>query len=105
MSSVALRRFAITCRSPSSIYHRRTFATSSPLFTETNSSNDNAATSTVSPDTPRTITLIPGDGIGPEISHSVQKIFEAAGVPLSWESVDVTPVKAVRNNHSMPFFS
>jgi isocitrate dehydrogenase (NAD+) len=36
-----------------------------------------------------------GDGIGPEISNSVQKIFEAAGVPLSWESVDVTPVKSV----------
>jgi isocitrate dehydrogenase (NAD+) len=36
-----------------------------------------------------------GDGIGPEISESVQKIFEAAGVPLGWESVDVTPVKSV----------
>ncbi len=38
-----------------------------------------------------------GDGIGPEISESVQKIFEAAGVPLGWESVDVTPVKSVWN--------
>lgn len=28
----------------------------------------------------RTVTLIPGDGIGPEISSSVQKIFAAAGV-------------------------
>ena len=27
-----------------------------------------------------TCTLIPGDGIGPEISESVQKIFQAAGV-------------------------
>ena len=36
-----------------------------------------------------------GDGIGPEISNSVQKIFEAAGVPIAWEPVDVTPVKAV----------
>ena len=25
-------------------------------------------------------TLIPGDGIGPEISESVQQIFQAAGV-------------------------
>ena len=42
-----------------------------------------------------------GDGIGPEISSSVQKIFEAAGVPISWESVDVTPVKGVRDERSV----
>jgi Isocitrate/isopropylmalate dehydrogenase len=28
----------------------------------------------------RTVTLIPGDGIGPEISAAVQKIFSAAEV-------------------------
>jgi len=41
----------------------------------------------------RTVTLIPGDGIGPEISQAVQKIFVAAKVPIQWEEVDVTPVK------------
>merc|ERR1719187_3216460 len=41
----------------------------------------------------RTVTLIPGDGIGPEISAAVQKIFAAAKVPIKWEEVDVTPVK------------
>jgi len=41
----------------------------------------------------RLVTLIPGDGIGPEISAAVQKIFAAANVPIEWESVDVTPVK------------
>ncbi|CAL4131828.1 unnamed protein product, partial [Meganyctiphanes norvegica] len=41
----------------------------------------------------RTVTLIPGDGIGPEISKSVQQIFAAAKVPIKWEEVDVTPVK------------
>jgi isocitrate/isopropylmalate dehydrogenase len=46
-----------------------------------------------------------GDGIGPEIANSVKKIFEAAGVPLSWESVDVTPVKSVRNFFLKIFFS
>lgn len=39
------------------------------------------------------VTLIPGDGIGPEISAAVQKIFETASVPITWESVDVTPVR------------
>jgi len=41
----------------------------------------------------KTVTLIPGDGIGPEIAASVQKIFSAAEVPVSWEPVDVTPVR------------
>ncbi|KAH6560401.1 hypothetical protein BASA50_006626 [Batrachochytrium salamandrivorans] len=40
----------------------------------------------------RIVTIIPGDGIGPEISRSVQQIFAADNVPIVWESVDVTPV-------------
>ena len=31
------------------------------------------------------ITLINGDGIGPEISQSVMKIFEAAGLEINWD--------------------
>ena len=33
----------------------------------------------------KTITLIPGDGIGPEISDAVTKIIEAAGVKINWD--------------------
>lgn len=58
MSSVVLRRLAIKCRPATSIYHGRNFTTSSPLLNETNSSNTD--TTTPSPDTPRTVTLIPG---------------------------------------------
>jgi len=35
------------------------------------------------------ITLIPGDGIGPEISKAVQDIFKAANAPIDWEPVTV----------------
>lgn len=31
------------------------------------------------------VTLIPGDGIGPEIVESVKAIFKAADAPISWE--------------------
>jgi isocitrate dehydrogenase (NAD+) len=31
------------------------------------------------------ISLLPGDGIGPEITQSVQDVFKAAGVPIEWE--------------------
>jgi len=33
----------------------------------------------------RQVTLIPGDGIGPEITEAVKAIFSAANVPVSWE--------------------
>jgi isocitrate dehydrogenase (NAD+) len=35
---------------------------------------------------PHKITLIPGDGIGPEITSAVVRIIEAAGVDIEWES-------------------
>jgi isocitrate dehydrogenase (NAD+) len=34
-----------------------------------------------------TITLIPGDGIGPEVSKAVQVILAAAGVSIDWEEI------------------
>ncbi|MDT5294309.1 MAG: isocitrate dehydrogenase [Acidobacteriota bacterium] len=33
-----------------------------------------------------TITLIPGDGIGPEVSSAVVRIIEASGVAVQWET-------------------
>lgn len=43
----------------------------------------------------RTVTLIPGDGIGPEISQAVVDIFQAAGAPIKWETVNVSPETGV----------
>lgn len=34
-----------------------------------------------------TITLIPGDGIGPEVSFAVKEILAAAGVDIQWEEI------------------
>jgi isocitrate dehydrogenase (NAD+) len=34
-----------------------------------------------------TITLIPGDGIGPEVSKAVKRILAAAGVEIEWEEI------------------
>jgi isocitrate dehydrogenase (NAD+) len=35
-----------------------------------------------------TITLIPGDGIGPEVTGAVTRILAAAGVDIQWETYD-----------------
>jgi isocitrate dehydrogenase (NAD+) len=34
---------------------------------------------------PHTVTLIPGDGIGPEITEAVVRVVEAAGADVAWE--------------------
>merc|ERR1719334_2628051 len=47
-------------------------------------------------------TLIPGDGIGPEISDSVMKIFDAAGAPISWEERNVTAMKGPGGKWMIP---
>lgn len=39
-----------------------------------------------------TVSLIEGDGIGPEISQSVKDIYAAANVPIKWEPCDVGPI-------------
>src|ERR1700747_2037624 len=34
------------------------------------------------------VTLLPGEGIGPEVSTAVRRILEAAGVKIDWEEID-----------------
>ncbi|EDV27068.1 uncharacterized protein TRIADDRAFT_54615 [Trichoplax adhaerens] len=50
----------------------------------------------------RRVTLIPGDGIGPEISEAVKEIFATAKAPIEWDQVDVTPVKAASGKYVIP---
>ncbi|KAI8850118.1 hypothetical protein BC829DRAFT_425226 [Chytridium lagenaria] len=38
----------------------------------------------------RTVTLIPGDGIGHEMAQAVKTIFKAAHVPIEWEQFDLS---------------
>src|SRR5262245_15100736 len=33
---------------------------------------------------PHSVVLIPGDGIGPEVSEAALRVIEAAGVPIRW---------------------
>lgn len=40
-----------------------------------------------------TVTLIPGDGIGKEITDSVKKIFKAENVPVRWEEIQMSGLK------------
>jgi isocitrate dehydrogenase (NAD+) len=48
------------------------------------------------------ITLITGDGIGPEIIESVKQIFKAAKVPIEWEEVNAGIVSLEQGEDLIP---
>ena len=50
----------------------------------------------------RVITLIPGDGIGPEITESVVRIFKAAGLNIDWDRHDAGMAAFAKYNQSLP---
>ena len=50
----------------------------------------------------RTITLIPGDGIGPEVTEAVVRILKAAGLDLEWERHDAGVTAFARYKQSLP---
>ncbi|WMJ72777.1 isocitrate/isopropylmalate family dehydrogenase [Cytophagaceae bacterium ABcell3] len=50
----------------------------------------------------RIVTLMPGDGIGPEIVESVKEIFSAAGVPIGWEEEDAGQVALDKKGELIP---
>jgi isocitrate dehydrogenase (NAD+) len=49
-----------------------------------------------------TITLIPGDGIGPEVTEAVLRIFAAAGLGIEWERHDAGVIAYKRHGQTLP---
>lgn len=49
-----------------------------------------------------TITLIPGDGIGPEVTAAVIRIFKVAGLAIEWDRQDAGVVAFKRDGQSLP---
>jgi isocitrate dehydrogenase (NAD+) len=49
-----------------------------------------------------TITLIPGDGIGPEVTDAVVRILGAAGVSIDWERHDAGLLAFQNTGHTLP---
>ena len=50
----------------------------------------------------QTITLIPGDGIGPEVTEAVVRIFKVAQVDIEWERHDAGVTAFKRYGQSLP---
>src|SRR5687768_9319855 len=47
----------------------------------------------------RVVTLIPGDGIGPDITSATRSVIEAAGVTLDWDE-QLAGVAALDKHHT-----
>ena len=48
------------------------------------------------------ITLIPGDGIGPEVTGAVIRILEASGVQIAWDRHDAGAMAFERTGSTLP---
>lgn len=48
------------------------------------------------------VTLIPGDGIGPEVTQAAVKVIEASGVSINWDRVDAGGAVAVTHGTPLP---
>ena len=49
-----------------------------------------------------TITLIPGDGIGPEVTEAVVRILKASGAAIDWDTQLAGVVAFERTGHALP---
>jgi isocitrate dehydrogenase (NAD+) len=48
------------------------------------------------------VTLIPGDGIGPEVTRATQRVLEAVGVRIDWEVHDAGAAVAEKRGTTLP---
>ncbi len=48
------------------------------------------------------ITLIPGDGIGPEVSAAARRAVDATGIHIDWEVVELNESVILKTGHSLP---
>lgn len=48
-----------------------------------------------------TVTLIPGDGIGPEVAQATVRLLEAAGAEIVWEEKEAKPIVGLRQEDAV----
>ena len=51
---------------------------------------------------PHGVTLIPGDGIGPEVAQAARRAVDATGVAIEWECVDLNAEIIEREREVLP---
>jgi isocitrate dehydrogenase (NAD+) len=60
------------------------------------------AASGYNPGMAQTVTLIPGDGIGPELAEATRRVLDASGVEFDWEVVDAGEAVMAKEGTPLP---
>jgi isocitrate dehydrogenase (NAD+) len=60
------------------------------------------ASSGYNPGMAQTVTLIPGDGIGPELAEATRRVLDASGVEFDWEVVDAGEAVMAKEGTPLP---
>lgn len=50
----------------------------------------------------RTVTLIPGDGTGPELTAAMRRVVDASGVKIAWEPMDAGEAAMAKHGTPLP---
>jgi isocitrate dehydrogenase (NAD+) len=51
---------------------------------------------------PHPVTLIPGDGIGPEVADAVVQVIDATGVPIRWDRIELNKELIIEAGGKIP---
>jgi isocitrate dehydrogenase (NAD+) len=51
---------------------------------------------------PHRVTLIPGDGIGPELAEATRRVLDASGIAFEWEVVDAGEAMIAKHGTPLP---
>jgi isocitrate dehydrogenase (NAD+) len=51
---------------------------------------------------PHLVTLIPGDGIGPEVAAAAEQVIAATGVDIAWDRVELSADRIRKTGESLP---
>ncbi|RZC55370.1 hypothetical protein C5167_014223 [Papaver somniferum] len=85
MASQILRRVLRSRQIPKSFVANPSLTTIIAFPFSCSSSDCSSSDDSPLPSFPITVSLFPGDGVGPEIAESVKKVLATADVPIEWE--------------------
>src|ERR1700730_4143243 len=54
------------------------------------------------PVTPHPVTLIPGDGIGPEVAEATMRAVDATGASIEWQRIDLNAAIIAKTGQGLP---
>src|SRR5260370_7577626 len=93
---------SIAARTPSSVMPRRRNCVSTIRFRSEPQPGITTAPARIIAIMAHQITLIPGDGIGPEVAAATVRAVEATGAPIEWETANAGATALAQTGEMLP---